>query len=478
MATIAEIIAQKEAEVASKRALITAFATERAALIAPLAADASLSTEDQERFDKLTSDKRAAETALEPIEAKIVELRNEKDDDDKLTRAAAEKHQGAARIAPAVVTSEERTYNKGNKWQRSFFGDMYAAEYAGDYSARERLDQHRREAMVEGEMTQRAGTTTGFAGLVPPVYLPDDYALLARAGRPIANSVRHLDLPPEGMSIIIPRGTTGASAAIQASENATVSNTDEVWTNVTVPVVTIAGQQVVSRQSLERGQGIDDIIFADLYAAYNVALDAQVISGTGSSGQALGILNTSGVNQATAFGAAATASTYYLKGAGQLAAVETSRFMAPDVIFMHPRRWAWLVGQVDSQGRPLVVPNMNGPFNSLALGDIPKDTPASVPVGWQYGLPVITDASIPTNLGTGTLEDVVIVARWEDLYLWENGDGAPFQLRFEQTAGPNLSVTLVAYNYAAFTAGRYPAAVGLVGGNAGTSGFGLTTPSF
>ena len=70
------------------------------------------------------------------------------------------------------------------------------------------------------------------------------------------------------------------------------------------------------------------------------------------------------------------------------------------------------------------------------------------------------------------------MARREDLLLWEDGDGMPRELRFEQTLGNQLTTKLVVYGYAAFTAGRYPTAVGVVGGNAGTAGFGLVAPTF
>ena len=141
-----------------------------------------------------------------------------------------------------------------------------------------------------------------------------------------------------------------------------------------------------------------------------------------------------------------------------------------------PRRWNWLVAQVDSQGRPLVVPNQNGAFNALGITDNPQDVPKSTPVGWLQGLPVISDASIPASVGTGP-EDQVIVYRKEDLLLWEDGDGMPKELRFEQTLGNQLTIKLVVYGYIAFTAGRYPTSVGIVGGNSAL-GFGLLAPAF
>jgi HK97 family phage major capsid protein len=424
----------------------------------------------------------AIDAEVEVMQGKVAEYRAEKARDEAADKLSREIQPGAARPAydGVVRTGQEpRTYTpeKDARGECSFFVDAYRFQ-SGDMSARERLERHGQEVKVEREATERATTTSSFAGLIVPQYLVDQAALVARAGRPFANTVQKLQLPEQGTQFQIPRGTTGAGTAIQATENAAVQSTDEVWANVTVNVSTIAGQQDVSRQSLERGTpGIDSLIYLDLAGAYGVNLDTQVLSGSGSSGQMQGVLGTSGVNQATAFGAAATATTFYTKTAGQVNAVETTRFLAPDHIAMHPRRWNWLISQVDSQGRPLAVPFANGPFNAMGVANEPLDTGSAAAVGMFLGLPVVTDASIPTSVGTGP-EDQVIVYRSKDLLLWEDGDGMPRELRFEQTLGNQLTVKLVVYGYAAFTAGRYPTAVGIVGGNAGTAGFGLIAPTF
>ena len=401
--------------------------------------------------------------------------------------------------AVARVKSEERTYTY-EKSQRgasngglSYFSDAFNAQQ-GNYEARERLGRHMQEATIEGEVSTRATTTASFAGAVVPQYLVDLAALAARNGRPVANAVTRLELPDQGMSLIIPRGTTGASAAAQATENSSVSSTDEVWANLTIPVVTAAGQQDVSRQALERGiPGLDALIYRDLAGAYAAELDRQVITGTGASGQALGIYNTSGINQATAFGAAATAATFFLKVAGAVNSIEASgTVVAPaNLVICHPRRFSWLLGQVDGQGRPLVTPVANGiqVFNGMGVDGSPggysgNPQAASTQVdfqgftvkGYLQGLPVITDANVPTAQGTGP-EDLVFVVNTDHMLLWENGDGMPNQLRFEQTLGNQLTVKLVAYNYFAFSAGRYPTAASVVGGNA-TVGNGLVAPTF
>lgn len=407
-------------------------------------------------------------------------------------RAAAGTTESATRgQGGATVTREERTYSaqKSLRGEASFFSDAFRAQFSGDDRAQARLNRHRAEVAVEGENEARATTTSSYAGLVVPQYLVDDYALLLRAGRPLANVVNRLPLPDSGMSLIIPRGTTGASAASQATENSALSSTDEVWANLTVPVVTIGGQQDVSRQSLERGTpGIDSIVFMDLLKAYNVQVDTQAANGSGASGQMLGILQTGSIGKQTVvYGAAATPTTFLLKTAGALSTIASAgTAIQPNIWIMHPRRWYWLLAQVDSQGRPLAIPNVNGVFNSLAVVSQPGaysgdgGDQAAVVVGVFQGLPVILDANLPTNLGVGTNEDPVIGMDQTQAFLWEANGGVPRELRFEQTLGQNLTIKLVLFNYLAFTAGRYPQAFYQVGGveSGGAGAFGHIPPSF
>ena len=436
---------------------------------------------------------RAARTTADELDAQI------KDVTEIESRSAAAAPVVVANAGGAKVKSEDRTYTarKMARGEALFFADAWQAQQ-GDFNARDRIARHLQEAKVEGEIRSgvesRAVTSSGFAGLVVPQYLVDLAALAARNGRPVANAVTRLELPDQGMSLIIPRGTTGASEASQATENSSVSSTDEVWANLTVPVVTVAGQQDVSRQSLERGiPGLDQLIFRDLAGAYAAELDRQVLAGSGASGQMLGLQNTAGINQQTAFVAAATATTFWSKLSGAINGVEASgTVVAPaNLVIMHPRRWSWIMQQVDSQGRPLATPVTNGlqVFNGFGVDVAPgaysgNPQTATTQVdfngftvkGYIQGLPVITDANTPTAVGTGP-EDLVWVVNTAHCLLWENGDGMPNQLRFEQTLGNQLTVKLVAYNYAAFTAARYPTAVSQIGSNA-AGGFGLIAPTF
>lgn len=457
-------------------------------------------TPSEEAVQTARATLRGLDNEVDTLAAQLREYKDEAERDDAVRRLQAqtaptdagqrgsgdEHQERSGRTASTQVGQEPRTYSAHSNTRSdgfSFFSDAYAYSRGNrDNASAQRLMRHAKEVEVHGEMTERATSTGSFAGLVVPQYLVDEAALVLRKGRPLANVIRRLQIPAQGMSFVIPRGTTGASAAVQSSENSAVSSTDEVWANLTVPVVTIAGAQDVSRQSLERGAGVDALIYTDLVGAYAEQIGSQIINGTGSGGQMLGIMNTAGIGAATAFGAAAGAANFSLKVAGANTSVYSGGIgLAPELLVVHPRRWGWLTGLVDTTNRPIVQANTNVAFNTIATGGYgPEDLAiAQTPfVGvHNSGLPVLLDLNIPTTVGTLN-EDVLLSVDPDQLLLWEDGDGMPRQLSFEQTSGGNLTTKLVVYNYAAFTAGRYPGAVAKVGGVDTVAGNGLIAPTF
>jgi hypothetical protein len=81
--------------------------------------------------------------------------------------------------------------------------------------------------------------------------------------------------------------------------------------------------------------------------------------------------------------------------------VSLNRFLEADTLIMHPRRWAWFLAQSDTAGRPLVVPQPQGPYNAFGATNtdqVNQTTPGLV--GSIGGLDVIVDSLIPTNIGT------------------------------------------------------------------------------
>lgn len=389
-------------------------------------------------------DERIAQvTEIETRNAAAAELARKVEGSKVETRTAS----------PARVTREERTYRPDGEF--SFVRDAFAAQVLGDFTARERIARHQQEERIE----KRDVGTAQFAGLVVPQFLTDLAAPYARAGRPYADRVRRHALPAQGMTISISRVTTGSAVAEQ-TEGSAVQETNMDDTKLDLSVKTIAGQQNVSRQALERGTGIDALVMADLVSAYHTKIDSEVVANL--EGQ-------SGVNAVTFTSASPTVAELYPKLLDAVQQIQTAFFGGPNYVLMHPRRLAWILAALDGNDRPLALPTANGPQNAFAVGD------SSVVYGNSgysiAGLPVITDANIATNGGVGTNQDAIYVGNLQEAHLWENA-GSPFMLRFEDVKSAELEVKMVVYGYSTFTHGRYPAAFSKI------SGTGLVAPTF
>ncbi|EST24381.1 phage major capsid protein [Streptomyces roseochromogenus] len=455
----------------NKRAIIQGLQEQRAELRKNL--DGILETVHTEKRSALTEDEKTkfdtGEAEIRAIDERIAELDAQIVADDKAAEVAK-------RYAPAVPeqrraalgteVTEPEVYRSG-MGGRSYFKDLWLARQKGDREAVERL--RRNDKMVA---EKRAISTTNGAGgeFVPPLWLEEEWVKYVRPGRITANLCVQGDVPPGTDSINIPKMLTGTAVAPMNGQNTGIQQTDLTTGSISSSVVTIAGGQTVSLQLIEQSPlNIDDLVLADLAADYAAKWDLQVLSGSGSSGQVTGMLTLAGTTAVTwtqATPALGGAGGLYAKVASAIQSIHTARFLPPTHIVMHPRRWAWAESQSDSNGRPLVVPESGGPFNVAANLD---DQVSQGMVGRMLGLPVFVDAQIPVNLGAGTNQDVVIVARMSDIYAWE---GSPRAETFEQTYAGNMSVLCRLYNYASFQAGRYTQAIATI------TGTGAVTPTF
>jgi len=417
--------------------------------------DAILEAVAAENRTDLTNDESAKVDALveesRSLDSKIEKFKAQADADAKVAEVRA----AVADVAMPKTTATTKIVSEPRN-----------AQYRNDYSAQDRLARHARENEVE----RRDVATGNFAGLVIPQYLVDLAAPFARAGRPTADFAtnKHV-LPNAGMTLNISRMTTGTSTAVQASENSNVSETDSDDTLLTIDVRTIAGQQDLSKQVIERGTGVDAFVVQDLIRSWHTTLDNQILNGSGASGQIRGLRNTSGVNSVTYTDATPSVEDLYPKLADAYQKIQTGVFMNPTHWIMHPRRLAFLLAAVDQSKRPLVVPTANGPMNAISTGA------GSVSYGNSgyslMGLPIIADANVITDGGAGTNEDEIYCVTAPELHLWEQ-PGSPFALTFDATGAGSLTVKSVVYGYSAFSAGRYPAAASII------SGTGLVAPSF
>lgn len=434
---------------------------EAAADLMAEAGDEDEATDARAKFDAAQAEYRRLDGAIEAHQA-VVEARAK-------IPAVPEPAPAAEARGEVRVGKEPLTYQKGGP--NSFMRDMMMAAHPSDpdQAARERLARHRREAEVElRDMTTTDTTSVG--EMIPPLWAVDMYAPIARAGRPLANNIGSMDLPRGTDVVIIPRVTTGGSVHFQTAENTTIAEQDMVTGGtVQAQVRTVAGQLDFSLQSVEWGpmNMIDQFALPELFSLHANRIETTVGTGTGASGQFSGIIGTSGTQNVTYTSATPTAGSLYSAVANAIQQVHTNRFLPPDLIVMHPRRWGWLLAQSDTTGRPLVVPSPQGPFNAAGqFGGVQSEGI----VGSMQGLPVlVTSAAIPTNDAAGTTNDVVLVVRRDNLMLWES----PIRTRvlYEVLSGA-LSVRVQLYNYATFTAGRYPTAISAVRGT------GLSTPSF
>lgn len=378
----------------------------------------------------------------------------------------ARQYQAATLGAPkggAKVINEERTYRKGG--DASFLGDLYAQTFRqGNYwEAESRMQRH----MHEFEVEKRDITISAMAGAIPPQYLLDQFAAVARAGRPFLNSLNSLDLPPDGISFIIPRGTTGTAAAMTA-EGAGFNEQDAANTDLTSTVNLVTAQQDISRTMLMRGGSVvDQILFPDLMASCAVSANVSALNGNGTAPQHRGVLQVAGISAVTFTSGSPTVALAWPKFADAIQRINSLRFMPATVVYMHPRRWAMITSALDTQGRPAFEFSLTPPNSVFGLG---KAAEYGQVVGSLQGLPVITDASIPTNLGAGTNEDIVIVARNTDILFWED-DFMSFT--FEQTLSTSPGQVRIAVGqFQLFVPGRYPTAISTIGGT------GFTPPAF
>lgn len=368
----------------------------------------------------------------------------------------------------ARVGQEERTYNKGKdpaggKFLRDVASQILSRNPESEY----RLSRHMQEERVERAdyLSRAAGdaNTGAFTGLVVPQYLTDMYAPATANMRPFADICNKHPLPADGMTVNISRITTATSVALQATELTAVSATSIDDTLLTENVQTAAGQQTLSRQAIERGTGVEDVVMGDLFRRYATTLDNTLIN-QATTGLAAVATATSYTDTSP------TAAELYPKLHAAAAGVEAALlgFAVPSHVVMHSRRWYWLQSQLSNSWPLFTQPGLDtqaggsnnaSPYGSGGRGVLPN------------GMTAIIDNNLTTNNGAGTNEDIVYVVPADECHLWED-PAAPVFIRAEQAAAASLGVLLVLYGYFAYSFRRYSNAVQSIAGT------GLVTPAF
>jgi HK97 family phage major capsid protein len=415
--------------------------------------EGELRTDLSEDDDKLFKAKAAE---IRSIDERVEELR-----DAESREAAAAKHTvetGTTETRVAVVSEPNPVYRKGDPASPSFFRDLAAFQLNTNIGtvtlseARGRLSAA--QETRAGDMTSVAGAGGEFA---PPLWQVEDFIALARGGRVTADLCQTETLPAGVSSINLPKVATGVTAAVQATQNSALSDTAMTTTSVSSGITTVGGKQIVSMQLLQQsGIPFDRVILQDLAKAYAVQVDTQVLYGTNANGQVRGLVgvaaNTAFTTASPAPASVTNANSLYYTVAKAAAAVQTTLFEPANAIVMTPARWAWILGAVDVNARPFVVPNGNN-FNPLGTTG---EQVAQGPAGYFGSYPVYTDPNVSVTANSATNQDEIYVLRTDELWLYES----PVQTAsFDATYADNASVLFRILGYLAFIPNRYTGAV-------------------
>jgi HK97 family phage major capsid protein len=316
-------------------------------------------------------------------------------DEDEVHRAAMEAHR-----ATMHLYEQQRADERSRKSARqgsplvyrpgaphSFFLDAARRCLYGpvDEAAEVRLRDHANQIRLHPKYgEQRAlDETVGQGGaFVAPEYLQSEFEFGAHPLRATADVSRRFPLPSKTWEVVVPAFSSASSIGIDSSsQNAVVTEGDPTDVTIASNVTTILGKVVASRQLLDQSSPesrIDEVISADLGAAYGAQLDSSVLTGAGS-GQLTGLLNLSGVSTVAAGSSVAGLVDGVVTGYQTM--VQT-RYRKPNVCIMHPRRWlSGFANGIDLQGRPLMLPSTH----PAALMGTPDD--GVVAMAWHESHP-------------------------------------------------------------------------------------------
>ncbi len=205
----------------------------------------------------------------------------------------------------------------------------------------------------------------------------------------------------------------------------------------------------MSLQLAEQGDvAIHASLISALVASVDASIETSLVTGANTSGNVLGILNTSGIGSETYTDTTGTVIGLWPHVENAITSVETAR-SGHSVCVLHPRRLAFLrSGSVTEPvaGFGWARPTLAGAVASVFGGTIN----------------IVSDASIPQNLGVGTDEDVIVLMRdTESLDLMVG----PARIQVgDLPSGNSLEVFINVWKDVAFSAGGLPGSLSVVGG--------------
>ncbi len=371
-----------------------------------------------------------------------------------------------------VVTSARPADPYANGSPHSWFRDLYItgqaderqrAEHSRDVAALGAIGapplvkpghsveeaRARLKASAERERRDINSNVDAAGGVFAPENAPEavrtSFATAAKARGTLGDVFPVFPLERTGLEVRIPRLTTAATVTVQgATENTAVSNTDPGTGIANPSVATLAGFVDLSVQALEQSTpGLDVVLAAELAEAYFTRLDLQLLYGSNSNGQTLGLKNVSGASTVAWTDASPTAPEL-LAVIGQIsAAVATALGYGADTLILHPRRRDWLLAKLGYQ------------------------LPANLP------FQIVTSANVAVNGGAGTNEDEAFMVASQEAHLFTRPPTVSVYRDITAAKTGALTARVEILGFAAFAANRKGgAAVGIL------SGSGFVSPSW
>jgi hypothetical protein len=256
----------------------------------------------------------------------------------------------------------------------------------------------------------------------------------------VADSLRNEPMTAWGQYVQAPLLTSSASVDVH-TDGDSVSNTDPQTDLASEHYSFISGYVDVDRQAFDRSN-LDQAIARELGELYGSKLDEQILSGSGTTGELLGLLTVTPGTNVTYTDASPTAQKVLASAIGAtVAGVGEKRGMLPDLVILHATRYAWLTTKLAYD-----------PGQGLA----------------DIGLPV---RFVPTETMplVNTNQDPIIALRREDIPLFRDRP----HLRIQEDVGSgNLRVRILIWGDSAFLPSRYLKAIGVA------TGSGLVTPAW
>ena len=377
-------------------------------------------------------------TTVERTQVKLAAAKAAKAEDDEWDAHKDERTPTGTKRSDGSFTmsvgNEPHTYARetdptGNK----FLTDV-GKSFFGNPESQARLARHMQEMRVDriaGMQERGAGdaNTSDFPGLLVPPYLVDRMLGVPSNGRVLADHMTHVDLPAEGMEIELPVGNTATLAAIQSPELTAVTGSQYDTVMKSIPVRTAEAWQLVSRQAIERGRVVEQVLMADLRDQMDALIDNTVLN-TATVGLSAVAFRTEFDDAGPT---AAKLYPYLLKGLSKTASVAKNK-MGEVFGLAHPRRLYWLQSEMTSTWPLIAQPGVPAMASGVANDGVNYQNSVKLPNGtYIYGDYNVVTAALDGS-DTGGTEDVIYVVSKNQALLFE-APGRQVMIRAEAPAG-------------------------------------------